>query len=107
MRRIVSGAGLLAVALCAAWPSDADACGGFFCSNAPIDQSGEEIIFDIRDGKVEAHVEIQYVGTAEDFSWIVPVHGVPTLKIGSPTFFTYLATVTQPRFNVQWQQDDS
>ena len=58
--------------------ADALACGGFFCSSQPIDQSKERIIFgvDSREGTVETHVQIFYQGTAESFSWVLPT--VPT-----------------------------
>ena len=49
-----------------ALPSPAAACGGFFCSNQPIDQSGENIVFSIEeDGSIEAHVQILYQGPSE------------------------------------------
>ena len=95
---------LLAVGIAAAvWPREAKACGGFFCSRVPVDQSGERIIFTVDGGRVEAHVQIQYVGEAQDFAWIVPVHGVPTLSVGAPAFFSYLAQVTQPQFRLTWE----
>ena len=95
---------LLAAGIMAAgWPREAEACGGFFCSRIPVDQSGERIIFTVDGGRVEAHVQIQYVGDAQDFAWIVPVHGMPTLSVGAPAFFTYLAQVTQPQFRLTWE----
>ena len=50
-------------------PSTASACGGFFCSNTPVNQSGERIAFVLEDGHVEAHVEILYSGSAKKFAW--------------------------------------
>jgi hypothetical protein len=95
---------LLAAGIAAAgWPREAEACGGFFCSQVPVDQSGERIVFTVDNGRVEAHVQIQYVGEAQDFAWIVPVHGVPTLSVGAPAFFTYVAQVTQPQFRLTWE----
>ncbi|MCH8827541.1 MAG: DUF2330 domain-containing protein, partial [Chloroflexi bacterium] len=52
----------------------ASACGGFFCQNSPIDQNAERIIFtQNHDGTTSALVQIQYTGSAEDFSWILPI----------------------------------
>jgi hypothetical protein len=87
-------------------PRPAEACGGFFCMNTPVDQSGEQIVFNMREGGVDAHVQIQYVGEAQDFAWVVPVLGVPTLAVGAPTFFTYLSNVTRPRFQLTWEPDN-
>ncbi len=81
----------------------AEACGGFFCSRAPIDQAGERIVFGVRDNLVEAHIQIQYQGAAEKFSWVVPMPAKPTLDVGSPLIFSYLDATTQPRFNLEWQ----
>lgn len=101
MKRILEAVTLAALASTLA-PTEAGACGGFFCSQVPVDQSGEQVVFTVRDGKVEAHVQIQYVGEAQDFAWIVPVHGVPTLGIGAPAFFGYLSQMTRPQFRVTW-----
>ncbi len=81
----------------------AEACGGFFCSRVPIDQAGERIVFGVRDNTVEAHVQIQYQGAAENFSWVVPMPALPTLEVGTPLIFGYLDARTQPRFQLEWQ----
>ena len=50
------------------------ACGGFFCIDTPVDQNAERIIFaQNRDGTVSAYVQIEYTGSAPDFSWILPL----------------------------------
>ena len=55
-------------------PRAAEACGGFFCSNVPVDQSGEHLLFGIEDdGTVVAQIQIQYEGAAEDFAWVLPL----------------------------------
>lgn len=86
----------------AAVPHTAQACGGFFCSRVPVDQSGENIVFGIRGNRVEAHVQIQYQGDAERFAWVVPLHAKPTLEVGSPQLFQFLAQATQPQFQLEW-----
>ncbi len=71
------------------------ACGGFFCSRVPIDQSGEKILF-IRDGQtMTAIVQIQYQGAAENFSWVVPVPAKPEVSTSSDELFTRLEPATQ------------
>jgi uncharacterized protein (TIGR03382 family) len=103
MRHAVVFGALLAVGLLSA--PRAEACGGFFCSQVPIDQSGERIVFGVSGNSVEAHIQIQYKGAAEKFAWVVPMQAKPTLAVGSARLFTYLDQVTQPRFSLQW--DDS
>ncbi|MFP6593215.1 MAG: DUF2330 domain-containing protein [Candidatus Latescibacterota bacterium] len=51
----------------------AEACGGFFCSFAPMNQDSERILFVDRDDSVTAHVQIAYTGEAADFAWTLPV----------------------------------
>lgn len=74
------------------------ACGGFFCQLVPIDQAGEQIIFRKDGNTITAIVQIQYAGNASDFSWVVPVPGVPQLSTGSDLIFAPLELVTRPQF---------
>lgn len=58
----------------AAWSGLAGACGGFFCLNDPVDQTGERIVFTANsDGTITTLIEILYQGEAADFSWILPI----------------------------------
>lgn len=98
--RFLSFAAALVVAAVAARP--AHACGGFFCSQAPMDQAGEQIVFSVSANHVQAHVQIQYAGDADQFAWVVPVHAVPTLSVGSAAMFTYLQQRTTPYFSLSW-----
>lgn len=52
---------------------DAEACGGLFCQNDPVDQAGERIVFTVNDDTITSLIEIQYQGSAPDFSWILPI----------------------------------
>ncbi len=78
------------------------ACGGFFCTTSPVDQNAERIIFtQNRDGTVSAYVQIQYTGSAEDFSWVLPVPsplGEDDLEIPEDAMaaFNELETATNP-----------
>ncbi len=95
----------LAALLAASTPKPAVACGGFFCSQVPIDQMGEQIIFGVGDDdEISATILINYMGEAEDFAWILPVASEPELSIGSTAAFTTLGWRTQPQFNLQWDQ---
>ena len=70
-----------------------------------IDQAGERILF-IQDGATTtAHVQVQYVGDAKDFSWLVPVPAEPTLGVGSDDLFTALRQATKPRFDLDYRTE--
>jgi len=63
-----------------------------------VDQSAEQIVFLVNpDGEtITAHVLISYVGSADDFAWIVPVPGVPEVEESSITLFRDLDAATRP-----------
>ncbi|MBZ0309496.1 MAG: DUF2330 domain-containing protein, partial [Anaerolineae bacterium] len=63
-------------------PSAVWACGGFFSADSPMNQNSERMIFTVNgDGTITAIVGINYVGEAEDFSWVLPVPSVPELEV--------------------------
>ncbi|MEL6547830.1 MAG: DUF2330 domain-containing protein, partial [Myxococcota bacterium] len=71
------------------------ACGGFFCSTQPVDQNAERILFRVNDDDtVTAIVEISYSGSAEAFSWVVPVPDTPTLDTVPASTLRLLDTAT-------------
>jgi len=74
--------GVAALVAAAMWaPSPASACGGFFCSQSPVDQASERIIFAINaDGTTDMIVQIAYQGTSQDFAWLLPLASVPDPK---------------------------
>ena len=85
-------------------PPPADACGGFFCTNVPVDQNAERIIFtQNRDATISAYVQIEYTGAAPDFSWILPLpHAIDAEAIEVPEdamdAFQELEIATDPVF---------
>jgi predicted TIM-barrel fold metal-dependent hydrolase len=81
-------------------PLPALACGGFFCSQVPIEQTGENIVFVDRGGTIETHVQISFQGEAEDFAWVVPVPGIPELELGTEELFRTLLWSTRPTFSM-------
>jgi hypothetical protein len=98
------------IATCAALaavtaPRPARACGGFFCSTVPVDQSGEQIIFSVKPNHVTAYIQISYSGAAKDFAWVVPVAAKPDISIGSEAVFQAVGARTAPTFNLQWDAD--
>ncbi len=96
---------LVAVFATAFIPVPALACGGFFCSQAqPVDQSGERILFAVDGTNVTAHIQIQYVGPSEEFSWALP--SVPQLRVGTDQTFNALLQATGPQFNINWQHTE-
>ncbi|HPF38536.1 MAG TPA: DUF2330 domain-containing protein [Phycisphaerae bacterium] len=85
--------------------SRAEACGGFFCSAIPVSQSAEQIIFRQDGEQVAAFVRIQYQGAAEDFSWVVPVPGIPDVEMSSELLFQQLDGLTRPSFQLRYEGD--
>src|SRR5258708_14086805 len=85
-------------------PRAAVACGGTFCDSGPramaVDQKGENILFVMGGGKVEAHIQIQYNGDAARFAWVLPVPALPEVEIGSQGLFQNLLSATVPRFGL-------
>src|SRR5262249_43885415 len=79
---------------------EAEACGGFFCSRSPVDQTAEHIIFTVNDDHtVTAYVQIKYAGDKDDFAWIIPAPGVPKLATDFPDLAMQgLDVATQPQY---------
>jgi hypothetical protein len=101
----------------AATERPARACGGFFCDapqvnqGPPIAQSGENVLFvmdtDPQTGqnRVEAHIQIVYTGTADQFSWVVPLTAAPELDTGTDALFSLIEPPTRPTFTTMYQQE--
>ena len=93
----VAGAALLSAA------PRAQACGGFFCSQTPVDQTGEQIIFSVKKDHVTAQILINYQGEAKDFAWVLPVMVKPKITLGSAAVFRIVQQRTQPQFRIDWK----
>lgn len=91
-----------ASALLTLTPRPSEACGCFAPPNpsVPIVQAGERIVFAHEDGKVIAHIQIQYQGEAKEFGWLLPLPSVPTMKLGTEELFTQILAATQPRYRL-------
>ena len=80
----------------------ASACGGFFCNNQAVDQSGENILFVYNDdGTVTTVVQIFYEGPSEQFAWILPIPSEPEVDVGTDAVFQQLAQQTNPAFTMR------
>lgn len=91
--------GITILGILSLFQTPAEACGGLFCRNVPVDQQGEQIIFTINsDGTISAYVQINYTGFAPDFSWVVPVPNVPEVNVAEMPMFRELARLTAPQF---------
>lgn len=106
-RRLPRALPLLLPAVFALPPREADACGGTLCDTGPnampVDQTGENILFIIDQGKVEVHIQIQYDPdtNAQKFAWLIPLPAVPDFSIGSELLFRELLRATVPSYGLQ------
>lgn len=91
---------MLSVGLAAVSPV-AQACGGFFCEQTPIDQAGEQIVFRQQGDEITAVVRILYTGDADSFSWVVPVPNEPEVSLGDDDAFVDLDIATRPQFELE------
>jgi MYXO-CTERM domain-containing protein len=55
-----------------------------------VNQQAEQIIFEVEEGHVVAHVLIRYAGRPENFAWLVPVPSVPELSLSPEGIFGML-----------------
>lgn len=81
--------------------SDADACGGFFCGQQPVDQTAERILFEVGQDSVTMTTQISFNGRAEDFAWVLPLSEVPaveSLAVFSQKALTALDSNSGPNF---------
>ncbi|MFO7563226.1 MAG: DUF2330 domain-containing protein [Enhygromyxa sp.] len=87
-------------------PSQAQACGGTFCDTGPtampVDQTGENILFQIGPDSVEAHIQISIdpETSAEQFAWVIPVEALPEFEVGSQLLFDNMLAGSVPRYGV-------
>lgn len=90
-------------------PRPAEACGGLFCEpNAPVVQTGEQILFSVdrAAGTVDAIINIQYAGPAEDFAWVLPLQSAPIgIEVGPQSAFQVIDQITAPRFDLRFETD--
>jgi hypothetical protein len=102
MRTIASLISAFAAALLvelASPPTPVWACGGLFCSQQPVVQTRERIVFEVDGHRVRAWIQVQFSGSDPSFAWIIPVASVPEIEVATgQTMFDVLERETQPRF---------
>ncbi len=99
MTQMKTIAGLLVGTGAALFSGDALACGGFFCSQVPVLQTAERIVFEVEGDTVTAYVQLQFSGDDPNFAWIVPVPETPTVEVGvGQEMFDALEEQTKPVF---------
>ncbi len=83
---------------------DAHACGCFSPPipqpaevNFAVNQQAEQIIFEVDEGVVTAHVLIRYAGDPESFGWLLPVPSVPDIQLSNSAIFGLVDQQTQPK----------
>jgi hypothetical protein len=80
----------------------------FFSFFRPVVQSGENILFTMRDQKVTTTIQIAYSGEAEDFSWVLPLPNTPeSFDVASDAVFRALHATTQPLFTMTYNTNCS
>ncbi len=87
---------------------EAEACGCVHSPEPPdngvsefaINQSSEQIIFEVEEGFVTAHVLIRYAGKPDEFAWVVPIPSVPELSLSPETAFGFLDRDSSPQFSI-------
>jgi MYXO-CTERM domain-containing protein len=101
--KLLLTASISASALTMMMASNADACGGFFCNNQPVIQTGEQIIFGVDHDTqtTTAIININYSGMAPDFAWLLPLQVNPTeIRTGPTQAFVVSNQLTQSRFQI-------
>ena len=101
--RLLAATALAASTAALSAPSVAHACGCFAPPDptVPVLQAGERILFATSGNQVTAHIQIQYVGDAKEFGWLLPLPSVPTLELGTDELFAQLAQATRPSYFIE------
>jgi hypothetical protein len=95
---MLAALGTLLIVIGLVRPSPALACGGFFCTTIPVDQAAERIIFAVDEGRITTFVQINYVGSPDEFAWVLPVPAPPKLDTADMATFRDLDRMTTPVF---------
>ncbi len=84
----------------------AEACGGTFCSNSPIVQNAERVLFIRGSGEENtAVVQIQAQGNDPSFAWVVPLESIPrNIHEEATSIFGIIDQSTQPVYIFANQQ---
>lgn len=84
--------------------TEAEACGGLFCSSDPVNQTAERIVFAERgDGHIDAIIEIQYQGPSDQFAWLLPMPGVPEVSVSAQAVLDAIDNATAPSYRLEYE----
>ena len=98
VRRLIAAVIALLASIGLAVPAPVLACGGFFCTNIPVDQAAERIVFAMDEGQITTIVQINYSGRPDNFAWVLPLPDVPKLATGDLATFRDLERMTAPLY---------
>jgi hypothetical protein len=98
-----AGVCVAALLLSPAMSDRAQAYGGFWSSQTTrVKQSAARIVFvDNPDSTVTAIVQMSYAGPSQDFAWVIPMPGTPTVGVSSNAVFERLDAATAPEYWVE------
>lgn len=101
--------GLLATCVGLVWCRPAHACGGLFSDpNGLVNLAAWRILFaDDGAGTITMAVEVRYDGAPEEFGWLLPVQGIPELRVASTVGFDRLQRSTNPRYTLDTREEGS
>ncbi|HEY8378557.1 MAG TPA: DUF2330 domain-containing protein, partial [Nannocystis sp.] len=97
----------LGVAWTLAVPQTAEACGANGCDGGvpgpmPVNQDSENVLFVLRPGEVEVHIQISIDPNtnAQKFAWLIPIAQIPEFEVGSQPLFDALLQATVPQYGL-------
>src|SRR5438445_5085843 len=92
---------LLCVLVIPGASSLADGCFVFRWNKAvDINEPTQKAIIVYDQGREDLLLQVKYEGPLEDFGWLIPVPGLPTVEKGSMEPFYELSQLTQRQFGV-------
>jgi hypothetical protein len=96
MNRSNGWVGILGVLAVLGPPTDAAACGGCFNPlGSPAPVTAHRMAISISPTQTTLWDQIEYAGAPEDFVWVLPVMGSPTVELADNAFFDSLTNTTQ------------
>src|SRR5438876_6028405 len=82
-------------------PAFGDGCFVFRWNKAvDINEPTQKAIIVYDQGREDLLLQVRYEGPLEDFGWVIPVPGLPTVEKGSMEPFYELSELTQRQFGV-------
>jgi hypothetical protein len=90
VRSLLLALPLVGLALTAA-PGDAQACGACFVPDQESTQvTGHRMIFSLSKTQTTLYDQIEYAGSPESFSWVLPIQGTVDVSLSADALFAFL-----------------